>query len=348
MKRRNFIATTFFSSLALLATNKINANERFQIDDVIKPPRLKRGDKIGLIAPAGFITEEQMKKSITSLEGLGFNVIPSKNILNKFGYLAGTDKERADDFNEMFANKNIAGIVCARGGWGAARILSLLDYKLIKNNPKVLVGYSDITSLLYAIFRNTGLITFHGPVGISTFNEFSINNFNDVLVNPSNELTLWNADEENSSEDYERFVVRSGICNGRLIGGNLSIMVSLIGTDYDVNLKDAIYFIEDIGEEPYSIDRMLTQMIQANKFKDAAGIVFGVCSKCISKPDESGIGNSFSIKEILIDRLYNLNIPVIYGFSFGHITNKFTLPFGAKAELNVNEQTLTLKENAVT
>jgi muramoyltetrapeptide carboxypeptidase len=151
---------------------------------------------------------------------------------------------------------------------------------------------------------------------------------------------------EKDDELYRVIAVRSGNARGKLIGGNLSIAVSLIGTPYDIDYDNKIVFFEEVGEEPYRIDRMLTQMLQAGKLQKAAGLVFGVFDKCIPKPDESGIENSFSLQEVLMNRLMNLNIPVIYGMSFGHIQNKFTLPFGIEAELNTIDRTITLLEPA--
>lgn len=346
MNRKNFIKYSSILSLVNFIPPKIFAQNKID-NEIIKPNRLKIGDKIGLVAPAGFITEKELAEANQNLQTLGFEVVAGENILNRHGYLAGTDKQRADDLNKMFQNKDIKGIVCARGGYGCARMLQYLDYELIKKNPKILLGYSDITILHYAIFSQTGLITFHGPVGISTFNEFSILSLNNVLINPQPILAMWNADEDKTKTEFNITTIRSGKAKGRLIGGNLSLVVSLIGTKYDVDAKNKIIFLEEIGEEPYRIDRMLTQMIQADKFVNAAGIALGVFSKCESKPDESGISNSFTFTEVLFDRLFNLGIPVIYGLSFGHIKNKLTIPFGAMAELDVDNQIINLLESSV-
>ncbi|PIX93036.1 MAG: LD-carboxypeptidase, partial [Ignavibacteria bacterium CG_4_10_14_3_um_filter_37_18] len=201
--------------------------------------------------------------------------------------------------------------------------------------------------LLYGIYSQTGLIGFHGPVATSTFNEFSVNNFKNVLMKPQLKMSLHSASEDAAKNEYKPYVIRSGKAKGKLIGGNLSIVASLIGTKYDIEPKGKIIFLEEVGEEPYRVDRMLTQMIQAGKFKNASGIALGVFTKCESKPDQSGIANSFSLSEVLLDRLFQLKIPVLYGLSFGHIVNKFTLPFGINAELDVDNQELMLLEEAV-
>lgn len=348
MKRRNFIkGAAAVTAVSTVLPNKLLAGNLFDERKIIKPPRLKVGDTIGLVSPASFIKEDELTESIKNLESLGFKTVYNKEVLSRSGYLGGTDKERADDLNNMFANKEVKGIVCTRGGWGAARMLPLLNYELIKNNPKILLGYSDITSLCYGITAKTGLVTFHGPVGTSTYNDFSINNFKNVLMNPSGTYRMFNAPGNPEKKETIAYTIRSGKATGELTGGNLSIVCSLIGTQYDIDTSGKIVFLEEVEEEPYRIDRMLTQMIQANKFENAKGIALGIFSKCEPKEKDPGFPVSFSLQEVLIDRLYNLNIPVIYGMSFGHIINKFTLPLGIKAELDVDNQVLNLLEPAV-
>ena len=344
MKRRNFLNTiTAAAAIAALPDFSFPSEKT----KTIKPKKLKIGDTIGLVSPGGFISEQQLEESKINISSLGFSVVAAKNILKRFGYFAGTDKERADDLHEMFRNKKIDGIVCVRGGYGCARVLDFLDFNLIRHNPKMLIGYSDITALLYGIFSQTGLTGFHGPVATSTFNEFSVNNFKNVLMNPQRQISLHSAVEDAAKSEYKPFAIRSGKAKGKLVGGNLSIVASLIGTKYDVDTKGKIIFLEEVGEEPYRVDRMLTQMIQAGKFKHASGVALGIFTKCESKPDESGIANSFSISEVLRERLFQLGIPVLYGLSFGHVVNKFTLPFGINVELDVDNQMLTLLEKAV-
>ncbi len=348
MRRRNFIKSVSAVTLAGLGGIKSFAREDDNfIARKILPPKLNKGDTIGLIAPGSFITEDELNESITNLKDLGFNVKYSENILARFGYLAGTDKQRADDVNGMFADSDVKGIVCARGGYGCSRILPFLNYSIIKQNPKVLIGYSDITALLYGIYSQTGVVCFHGPVGISTFNEFSVDNLKNVLMQPERNFEMKSAVDEGNDELYKIIPIRSGVAEGELVGGNLSIVVSLIGTPYDVDTKGKILFLEDVGEEPYRIDRMLTQLIQAGKFDDIAGIALGVFKNCRVKEKDPSFSKSFTLPEVLYDRLYNLGVPVIYGLSFGHIENKFTLPVGINARLDVGNQTLTLLEKAV-
>ena len=348
MKRRNFIKTISTATVAA-SVFPVRANDGriLSAKNQTKPSRLKKGDTIALVTPGSYITEQEKEKSINNIQSLGFNVVYSDGLMKKNGYFSATDEERAADLNEMFERKDVQAIMCARGGYGCARILPFLDYDLIEDNPKVLIGFSDVTALQYAIYKNCGLITFHGPVSISTFSSFSVKNFENVLVNPTFELELVNSTTGNNSNPYGMTVISDGIAKGELVGGNLSICVSLIGTEYDIDYSDKMVFLEEFLEEPYRVDRMLTQMLQAGKFDDAAGIALGVFKMCEPNKSNPAFNGSFSLMEVLKDRLGNLGIPVIYGLSFGHISDKFTLPFGGKAELNTETKRLKLLEAAV-
>ncbi|NJN78819.1 MAG: LD-carboxypeptidase [Saprospiraceae bacterium] len=313
---------------------------------LIKPKRLKPGDTIGLVTPAGPITEEQLKKTITNIEGLGFNVeFNERRVLARNGYLAGSDLARADEVNLMFANPDIDGIWCIRGGYGVARMLDMLNYKVIRQNPKVLIGYSDITALHQAIYKKTGLVCFHGPVGASTFTDYTTKHVKNIITNPQENYTIEYAGENADKEDdvYRSYVIKEGIAEGTLIGGNLTLAASLVGTPYDVSYDDKLVFLEDIGEKPYRIDRMLTQMLLAGKFNKVKGVILGVFYNCEAKEGD----NSLSLDDMLIDRFNCLNVPIIYGMSFGHIDNQFTLPLGIYARLNTADKTITLLESSV-
>ena len=345
MKRKEFLKSVgILSTLSLSScVNIATSVNTIKSSKVIKPKRLKEGDKVGLISPGSYITEAQLKESVENLESIGLEVFYTETILKKYGYLAGTDKERAEDVNRMFADKSIKGIFAARGGYGCSRILPLLDYEIIKTNPKILIGYSDITALLYGIYSQTGLITFHGPVGISTFNKYSNTHVKNILFNPHKTYTMTNLPEDENKIN----IINKGTAKGKLVGGNLSIVVTMIGTKYDVDLKDKIVFLEDVGEEPYRIDRMLTHLLEATNIKQAAGIALGVFNNCEIDKDDPEFENSLTLQEVFQDRFGKLNIPVISGLSFGHISNKFTLPFGIETKLDTETKSLTLLEPAV-
>ena len=345
MNRKNFIKVSALSTIAVSNLNAFNfsKNTDFFDKEIIKPQKLNFGDTVGLVSPAGFLSEKGLDESIENMETLGFKVKIGNHVLEPNGYLAGTDQQRADDINNMFEDETVKAIVCTRGGYGVARMLHMLNYDLIKRNPKVLIGYSDITALLYGIFSQTGLITFHGPVATSTFDDFSKEYFYKVLMENNSSTIL----PINEVHEQDSFVIRHGKAIGRLEGGNLSIVTSLVGTNYNVNLKEGILFLEEVREEPYRIDRFLTQLISSGKLQNIKAIALGVFKNCEIDPDRPSFERSFTLKEVLFDRLYDLEIPVIYGLSFGHIANKYTLPFGLKAELNTFDKNITLLENSV-
>ena len=356
MHRRKFLGG-FAATTALTALPAWSQS----IDPVTtKPPRLKAGDTIGLVTPATYLTEEQLREAIEQLAQLGFKVRYSPNMLVRKGYLGGTDQQRADDINEFFADESIDGIICGRGGYGSARILPYLNYEAIKTHPKVFVGYSDITAMLYAIYQKTGLVCFHGPMGTSDYNEFTTQYFKEVLMNPSSSLTYQNpvldpviplvADGGEMDTDSSGAISNPlvtlvpGTAEGVLVGGNLSLVASLVGTAYDVDMRGKLVFLEEVGEAPYRIDRMLTQLLlDPTKLPSAAGVVLGVFSDCEAE-DES---KSLSLAQVLYDRLAGLGIPVVYGLSFGHIKQNATLPVGVRVRLDAGEKTLTLLEPAV-
>ena len=347
MQRRTFIKGSAASiALSQIPLSKVFSSHYTSGRQKIKPPKLNAGDTVALVAPASFITEEELHDSVANINKLGLKVIYSKNILAKRGHLAGDDKIRAEDVNEMFSLNEVKGIVCARGGYGASRILPALDYELIKRNPKIFIGYSDITSLLYGIYSQTGLVCFHGPVGISTFNDFSLKYMQNLLMTPESELRLI-SDESNKDPDFKIEVIRSGIAEGELVGGNLSLAVSVIGTKYDVDYSGKILFLEEIDETPQRVDRMLTQLEQSGKLDAVTGVAMGVFKDSNVYKGETKFEKSLTLSEIFYDRFYHLNIPVIYGLSFGHIENKFTLPFGINSRLNTMDKSITLLETAV-
>ncbi len=309
----------------------------------LKPQKLNKGDTVGLIAPGSYISVNQLNESIKNIEDLGYKVRYSSKILDQHGYLAGDDSVRIEEIHSLILDDDVKAIVAVRGGYGCARLLPNLDYEIIKNNPKIIIGYSDITSLLYGIYKKTGLVCFHGPVGTSTFNDYSVKHFENILTQTNKQYSMQNLPED----DKQINVITPGVAKGELVGGNLSIVVSMIGTEYDIDSKGKIIFLEEIGEEPYRVDRMLTQMRQSGKFEDCAGIALGVFRNCDVDLTDPEFENSLTLEQVLNDRLGDLGVPVIYGLSFGHITNKFTLPFGVKAELDTYNKKLTLLESAV-
>lgn len=345
MKRREFskIVPSALLGSTFLANKAINGKKK----KTIKPKRLKKGDTIGLITPGSYIDDEGLQKAVTNLEGLGFQVKLAKNIRAERGFIAGTDAQRLADLHSMFSDKQVAGIWCARGGYGCGRLLPMIDYRLIKKNPKVVVGFSDITALLQGIYKETGLIGFHGPVGSSDFTAYTVEYLTKVLIEPADKLNIplskENAEVAKTDKVFQTATIRGGIATGKLVGGNLSLLAPLAGTKYQPNVNRKLLFIEEIGESPYRIDRMLTQLRQSYPLKAAAGIILGVFRGCEKKEGS----RSLSLMETLKDRLSDLNIPIFYGAAIGHIGDNLTLPIGGKARFDADSGTLTLLEKGV-
>lgn len=337
----------FVTPKGVFAQSSANSHETTTI---IKPAKLQHGDKIGLVAPAWLITDAELQLSIEQVKQLGFEPVYSDKILDKQGYFSGTDQHRADDFNNMVKNPEIKAIIFARGGYGCARILDLVDYDAIKKNPKVIMGFSDCTALINAVHENTGLITFHGPVSKTLHHDYTKQQFENVVVNPTDGYIIESSDDDLQKSEmdktFDRYTITSGKAQGTLTGGNLTLICSMIGTPYQLDLQDKIIMIEETGEEPYRIDRMLTQLIASGELSKAAGVVFGTCAGC-DKSDKSTTPNSFTLRQVIEDRIKPLNIPAVYGLSFGHNENNFTFPIGLKAELDADSLSITVMEKAV-
>jgi muramoyltetrapeptide carboxypeptidase len=279
------------------------------------------------------------------LAALGLKVKVGPHVLDRYGYLAGSDADRATDINAMFADDSVDAILCVRGGWGSNRILSRLDYKTIAAHPKIILGYSDITALLTAIYAKTGLVTFHGPVGVSTWTPFSVDALRRVLFN-GEACTLANPKTEGDSIVVTRDRIQTitpGTARGRLVGGNLTVLSAMLGSEYLPEWAGTILFLEDTNENVYRIDRMLTQLKLAGVLDKISGFIWGKCTKCT--PGD-GYG-SLTLEEVLDDHIKPLKIPAWQGAMIGHVDSQFTVPVGIQAEINAERGTITLLEPAV-
>jgi muramoyltetrapeptide carboxypeptidase len=338
MKRRKFIKNTSLLTIGGLIFSSFTNTELEPLKK-IKPVRLKKGDTIALIAPAGAVFNkthiEKIEKRLTSL---GFKTKRGKTLFLQEGYLAGDDTLRAKELNGFFKDPSVNAILAMRGGWGCARILDMIDYELIKKNPKIIMGYSDITALLIAITTKTGLITFHGPMGYSSWKQFSTQQVLNVLVE-GKPYKLFNP--ENYLEGL--VTLSAGKSSGELIGGNLTVITSLIGTKYEPDWSNKILFLEETSEEPYRIDRMLWQLKLAGVYNKINGCVLGAFNKC--DPEEPQ--KSFSLNQVLNQHFKHQKFPVYKGAAFGHIVPKFTLPIGAKVKINANDFYIELMEKSV-
>lgn len=298
---------------------------------MIKPIPLKKGDKVAFIGTSSPADEEKIKSSVEVFEDLGLEVILGDSCKRKYGYLSGTDEIRANDLNCMFKDNDIRGIFAIRGGYGAARILHALDYDAIRNNPKIFVGYSDITILHIVLNQKCDLMTFHGPMPTTEFykdvDQFTKNS----LINSI--FSYRYLGKLNNPDNSKVQVLHNGSAKGEIIGGNLSVICSSLGTDYEINTKDKILFLEEVGEEPYRVDRMLMQLKQAGKLNDASGIIFGAFTNC----DAKNPNNSLTISEILQELILPLKKPSLCNIVCGHCLPTMTIPMGAVVELNTHE-----------
>jgi muramoyltetrapeptide carboxypeptidase len=306
----------------------------------VLPPKLNPGDAIGIVAPASPMIPERLAHGIRYLQKRGFQIKLGEHIHDLHGYLAGCDEDRVGDLNQMFLDDEVAAIFCTRGGYGVPRILPAVDYEAIRRRPKILVGYSDITALQLAIFKNTGLVTFSGPMvavematAIPSFTEA---HFWKMLSEPR-------AGFQMRVKSASGFCLRPGKAKGRLLGGCLSLICSLLGTPFLPDFRGAILFLEDIGEEPYRIDRMLTQLKLAGILNQVNGIVFGQFPECVPKSS----GPSLNLSEVIAEVTADLPIPILVDFPYGHIDEKYTLPIGIEAVLEAEAGVLEIVEPAV-
>ncbi len=295
----------------------------------VKPPRLVPGDTIGIVAPASPFSQEEFNRGVAVLESMGFRVSFDDDIFIEQGYLAGTDAQRADFINRLFADQEIKAIVCVRGGFGAMRVLALLDYEAIKKHPKIFVGFSDISALLSVLDTRCGLVTFHGPM-VTT------------LADAGQEtkaalLAALTSDVELELIPANSRVIKPGQASGPIAGGNLTTLCHLVGTPFAPSYNGKIIFFEDKGEAVYRIDRMLSQMKLAGCFEGLVGLVLGSFEDC---------GEFDEICRIAAEMFKDADIPVLAGFDIGHGKTNITIPLGIEATLDADRQRLTFHESA--
>ncbi|MBX9948574.1 MAG: LD-carboxypeptidase [Candidatus Obscuribacterales bacterium] len=321
---------------------------------ILKAKHLVRGDTVGIVAPASPLENEtEIEYTYQWLKKIGLKYKLGKHLFDSYSDFAGSDENRIADFNAMWADPEVKAVMPMRGGNGAARLLNGIDYDLIAKNPKIIVGYSDITSFLLAIHQRTGLVTFHGPMmggffeGSYTYHNYLkavMSNKPIGLITDKEDKELWNPEGPPS-----RHIITGGKARGRLTGGCMTLIRQLMGTPYEIDTEGKILFLEDLDAEPHEIDRMLYQLHLAGKLQKAAGIIIGECTNC--NPGGSGRNSfplNFSLDRILEQRLSGLGIPVIYGLRFGHSKEKFTIPLGVMASLEASDSGVRFKieENA--
>ncbi len=359
ISRRDFISLLTVAGLSPLVLNSKEAKDidgnrnKYYFDENpenykqksstrILPNALRPGSKIAITAPASPTSLGEIAGTIKILKNLGCSVEVGDTIKNKtsaFRYLSNSDDTRAKEFMDFVERKDIDCILCGRGGYGVMRILNLLDFEKIKNNPKIIMGFSDITALINSIYNISGLVSFHGPVASTPFDNFTLDYFKKVVYQ-SAKFSPVQFHSENIT------IINKGEAEGKLVGGNLRMLISTLGTPYEINTEGSILFIEEVSESAYQIDRMLTQLILSGKLTDCNGIILGQF-KDLDKRTSFFPTKSFTIREVLEQVIIPLKIPAIYGMPFGHIQNKLTLPIGTQAELNANKKNFSIVEPSV-
>jgi muramoyltetrapeptide carboxypeptidase len=305
----------------------------------IQPPALRPGDKIGIIAPASNVNQGLLETGCARLRQLGYEPVYSQSILERDLYFAGTVERRMREIEEMLKREDIRALICARGGYGSNYLLERLEFEKFARRPKILIGYSDNTSLLTAIHDRAGLITFHGPMVTKDFASAD-----------GVELTSWNNALQGASAWSIPMagveVLQQGHARGRLYGGCLSILVASLGTPYEIKTDDTLLFLEDIAAKPYQVDRMLTQLRLAGKLRRVRGIIFGEMLDCVQPG-----GQDYTLQQIIVRTLRGMNpdVPIVYGLKSGHVSSgNITLPLGVEAELVASDAgaELTILEQA--
>jgi muramoyltetrapeptide carboxypeptidase len=309
----------------------------------LKPLRLRPGDLIGIVSPASTPSaQEKVDKGIRYLESLGYRVKVGRHVMAQYGYLAGTDDERAADLNDMLRDPTVRAVFSLRGGYGTPRILDLIDYKAARRDPKILVGYSDISGLQLAFLRKAGLVTFSGPmVAVEMWD----------AIDPFTEESFWRvitsaARVGNLQNPVDEPVVahNKGRTSGILVGGNFSLLASLMGTPYLPDLRRAILVLEDVDEAPHRVDRMFAQLRHAGILKNIAGLVLGKFTDCVpSDPSKPHL----TIEQVLQEAVNAVDCPVLTNLQYGHIARKLTIPFGVRATLDTRTGSLRVSEGAV-
>lgn len=339
----------FRSFLVFLAASLTLAPAFADLPEPVKARALAPGDTIALAAPSGNIGEERKETLIDGLTKMGFKVKAMPNILDRTGYLAGDDEARAASIMDAWRDPEVNAIFCVTGGYGATRMVDALDYDFIAENPKILTGFSDITALHLAIQAKTGLVTFHSPTTAWAY-------INNKEERPVQTQYLWRAidSRQYAPESYgypidgyagesEPEAITIGKAIGYTTGGNLSLIHALMGTEYEIQTDNRIVFIEDVGEEPYRIDRMLSNMRLAGKLDNPAAVLLGQFARC--EPDNPE--RSFTIDEVFDHYFQGASYPVVKGFPTGHVIDNATIPMGVQAEFNTRTMELTILEDPV-
>jgi muramoyltetrapeptide carboxypeptidase len=315
---------------------------------LLKPAVLKQGDTVGLITPSTYVSDpDRIATAARTIEYFGLKMKMGQNVRKQTGYVGGTIAQRVSDLHDMFRDPDVKAVFTIRGGYGSGQLLDNIDYDLIRRNPKIFLGYSDITAMHLAIHQKTGLVTFHGPVTLSKFTGYTQEHFRKAMFEAGPIGAVTNPPPSDPLRPAHTLrTVKPGKARGPLVGGNLSLIASLMGTPYEIDTRGKILFIEDVDEQPYSIDRMLTQLRLAGKLRNAAGIIFGECADCKQRDYKPSFDSTFTLGEVVDNILGELKIPVLSGLTIGHTDDQLTLPIGVMATLDADKGELVIEESA--
>jgi len=315
---------------------------------LIRPKALRVGDTVGLITPSSYVSDPD-RLALAERTARYFGLVPKfgKNVRKREGYLGGTVEDRIEDLHAMFRDPEVKAVFAIRGGYGASQLLDRIDYDLIRANPKIFLGYSDITALHLAIQKKAGLVTFHGPIVLSRFTPFTQTYFRKALFETDPIGRVTNPPDDPLRPAHVLRTVKSGVARGPLLGGNLTLISTTMGTPYEIETTGRILLLEDVDEEPYSIDRMLTQLRLAGKLDAAAGLVFGECQDCRPRTFQPSYESTLSVGEVVDEILGRLRIPVLSGLTIGHTDDQLTLPLGVMAQLDAAKGELVIEEAGV-
>jgi muramoyltetrapeptide carboxypeptidase len=339
MTRRSLIT----SAAALPALGAVRERK------LLRPKALRAGDTVGLITPSSYVSDPD-RLALAERTARYFGLAPKfgKNVRQRDGYLGGTVEDRVEDLHAMFRDPEVKAVFAIRGGYGASQLLDRIDYDLIRANPKIFLGYSDITALHLAIQKRSGLVTFHGPVILSRFPAFTQTYFRKALFETEPMGRLTNPpDSDPLRPEHALRTVRPGNARGVLSGGNLTLISTTMGTPYEIETAGRILFLEDVDEEPYRIDRMLTQLRLAGKLDAAAGVIFGECQDCRPRDFKPSFDSTLTTGEVVDDILGRLRTPVLSGLTIGHTEDQLTLPLGVMAQLDAGRGELIIEEAGV-
>lgn len=349
MRRRNFLAGVGASCALPILNPAIFGQSQANAAKLIRPKALRTGDTVGLITPATEVPDpDRLALAERTINYFKLRMKRGKSVGRRFGTYRESVAARLDDLHAMFRDPEVKAIFCIRGGYASAHLLDSIDYDLIRRNPKIFIGYSDITAMHLAINKNSRLITFHGPIVLARFTDYTQQHFRKALFETAPIGRVTNPPEANDLRPAHTLrTIRPGTATGPLIGGNLSLISTTLGTPYEIDTRGRILFLEDVEEQAYSVDRMLTQLRLAGKLEQAAGVIWGECQDCGPRAFQPSAVLPFSLGEVVDNILGALKVPVLSGLTIGHTNDQLTLPLGVMATLDAGSGTLEITEAGV-